>query len=119
MGKEGEEEKEDEDEEEEEEEEEEKEQVLVWGDAAPSLTEGMCGTMNCTECRESWFDGDASSKEYRCKDETEYRYTNMCNNNKRKKNDLCMTGDEFCHWSYPAGDPKKWKSEDAACRSIP
>lgn len=31
-----------------------------------------------------------------------------------------MTGDDqFCHWSYPADDKKKGKSEKAACRSVP
>ena len=31
-----------------------------------------------------------------------------------------MTGkDELCHWSFPADDPKKSKSDKAACRSIP
>jgi len=26
-------------------------EVLVWGDAAPSLTEGECASTNCSECR--------------------------------------------------------------------
>merc|ERR1719464_2228031 len=46
----------------------------------------------------------------------------LCNNKKLKKEgkNLCMTGDDqFCHWSFPADDKKKGKSEFAACRSVP
>jgi hypothetical protein len=25
----------------------------------------------------------------------------------------------MCHWSFPADDPKKGKSKQAACRSVP
>ena len=94
----------------------------MWGDAAPSLTSGLCDTTSCTECRESWYDSDPDAKEYRCKDETVFKYVNKCNNKKLKKEgkNLCMTGDDqFCHWSYPADDKKKGKSEFAACRSVP
>jgi len=39
---------------------------------------------------------------------------------KKEHLNLCMTGsDQLCHWSYPLDDPKKWKSDDAACRSVP
>ena len=49
-------------------------------------------------------------------------YRNKCGNGRLKKEhlNLCMTGsDELCHWSFPADDAKKGKSEKAACRSIP
>jgi len=42
----------------------------------------------------------------------------MCNKKKLKKGDLCME-EGLCHWSYPLDDPKKWKSDRAACRTIP
>jgi hypothetical protein len=94
----------------------------VWGEAAPDLTSGYCLDVNCTECRDSWYDNTPDAKSYRCKDETVFLYRNKCGKNKLKKEgkNLCMTGeDQLCHWSFPADDPKKGKSEKAACRSIP
>jgi len=94
----------------------------MWGEAAPSLTSGYCDTTSCSECRLSWYDSDPNAKEYRCKDDTVYKYTNKCGKKLLKKEgmNLCMTGDDqFCHMSFLAGDKKKNKSESAACRSIP
>jgi len=96
--------------------------TLVWGDAAPDLISGDCATVACAECRESWYDDNPDDKTYRCKDETVFAYRNKCGKKKLAKEgmDLCMTGeDQICHWSFPAGDKKKGKSEKAACRSVP
>ena len=103
-------------------EEEDEDEELVWGKAAPSLTAGECSETSCFECRESWFDSDPMTKEYRCKDETVYKFTNKCGKKTLKKEgmDLCMTGkDQHCFFSYPADDKKKGKSDKAACRSVP
>jgi len=36
---------------------------LVWGEVAPSLTSGLCDTVNnCSECRWSWYETDTDSK---------------------------------------------------------
>jgi len=96
---------------------------LVWGELAPSLTSGLCADVdnNCSECRQSWYDNDLTNVEFRCKDETVYRYLNKCKNNRLNKEELnlCMTEDKYCHWSYPANDSLKGKSPEAACRSVP
>merc|ERR1719510_540843 len=96
--------------------------MIMWGEAAPSLTSGYCDTTSCSECRLSWYDSDPNAKEYRCKDDTVYKYANKCGKKLLKKEgmNLCMTGDDqFCHMSFLANDKKKNKSESAACRSIP
>jgi len=58
---------------------------------------------------------------YRCRDVTVYKYGNKCNSEKLNiaGNNLCMTEDKYCHWSFPADDVDKKDSEKAACRSIP
>ena len=103
---------------------EEDNRVLVWGEAAPSLSAGQCADVHhCSECRQSWYDNDlVDSVDYRCKDDTVYMYRNKCKFNRLNKEglNLCMTGSEdYCHWSFPADDPLKGKSEEAACRTIP
>lgn len=94
---------------------------LAWGQAAPTLTSGECENVSCSECRWSWNAADETNGAYRCKDETVYQYRNKCGNTKLEGegNDLCMLEEEYCHWSFPAGDPLKNKSEHAACRSVP
>jgi hypothetical protein len=69
---------------------------LVWGEAAPDLTSGYCLDVNCTECRESWYENTPEAKSYRCKDETVFMYRNKCGKKKLKKEgmNLCMTGDD-------------------------
>jgi hypothetical protein len=115
-----------EDEEDEEDDEDDVDPVLMWGDAAPSLMSGYCDTTNCTECRESWYDDTPNDKAYRCKDETIFKYRNKCGKKRLRMEgkNKCMTGDEtgedqYCHWSFPADDKKKGKSEFAACRTVP
>jgi len=63
---------------------------LVWGELAPSLTSGLCADVdnNCSECRQSWYDNDLTNVEFRCKDETVYRYLNKCKNNRLNKEGL-------------------------------
>ena len=87
---------------------------IEWGDAAPTLTSGNCAE-DCTECRK-----DLSTDEFECKDTTVYKYKNLCNPKRLKKEgkeNLCMTGDQPCHWSFPADSNKN--SPDATCRTLP
>ena len=75
-----------------------KEGELNWGEAAPTLTSGLCSeSEHCSECRESWYGNDSDSPEYRCKDDTVYIYKHKCRAKqlaKYKGKNLCMTEDE-------------------------
>jgi len=44
----------------------------------------------------SWYESDPNAKEYRCKDDKVYKYTNKCGKKMLKKEgmNLCMTGDD-------------------------
>jgi hypothetical protein len=69
---------------------------LVWGEAAPNLTDGYCDDVNCTECRESWYEDTPEAKSYRCKDETIFAYRDKCLEETLKEEgmNLCMTGED-------------------------
>jgi len=46
----------------------------------------------------------------------EYYYAKPCN--ERQDQSLCTEGCD-CFVSWPADDPKKWRSDDKACRCLP
>ena len=66
---------------------------LVWGDVAPQLTSGLCGT-DCFECRQSWYDSTPNDKEFRCKDQREMKFFDKCFDWRKQQGDLCMSGED-------------------------
>jgi len=87
---------------------------LIIGDVAESLTD--CDDPFCTSCHEAWYSSDPSDTFFQCMDYRVFKYTNQCG--KKRKPNLCGPED-LCFWSFPPEDPKKWKSEEAACRPLP
>lgn len=88
---------------------------LIIGGPAERLD--MCED-GCTQCNDSWMSDDETFIFQTCTDWTVYRYGGKCG--KRLDQSLCNTGsDQYCHKSYPHGDPDKYSSIDAACRTVP
>ena len=87
--------------------------TLIEGGLADYVS--LCGE-GCTSCIETWWDNAVEDIIYKCVDETLYRYANRCGGNK----DLSLCGvEDYCHMSWPHGDPDKARSADAACRPVP
>lgn len=91
------------------------EDKLMIGDVADKID--RCDDPLCTACHETFWLSEPSEIAYQCTDYTRYKYSNQCNNWKNKDN-LCGPED-LCFRSWAADDPKKWKSEEAACRPLP
>jgi hypothetical protein len=89
---------------------------LVYGEPATTLTTGQCGD-DCTECRWSWWSNATDVVKARCVDTTVYKYGAICPDTWDRIK--CMSGaDQFCHKSYPHGDPDKMNSVNATCRTV-
>ena len=87
---------------------------LVYGGPADNIN--SCENAECTECVEAWYESDPTNVQYMCMDRTRFKYTYKCGN---KKDQSKCGSEDYCHWSYPEGDPRKKRSEEATCRPIP
>ncbi len=75
-----------------------------------------CRVDGCTECVEAYKEFKPNEIFLACKDKTQFRYRFKCGSSK----DQGRCGvDDYCHWSYPIGDPEKFRSDAAACRPVP
>jgi len=90
-------------------------EATIIGDVAESLE--YCADPFCTACHEAWYLSDPSEIHYQCMDYRRFKYSNLCNNWRRKEN-LCGSED-ICFRSFPEADAQKWKSDEAACRPLP
>lgn len=90
------------------------EPVEVIGDMSFSVNDCESG---CHECREAWMSDDADNVYASCQDARPMRYGQLCKSNANTK--MCSPGDDYCLKSYPYGDPARFKSRDAGCRSLP
>jgi len=86
---------------------------LIVEEVADSLD--MCSDKFCSACHMAHYSNRPDDRFPTCTDETRYKYTNECGN---KDSSMCGS-DDLCFRSWPFDDPKKWKSDEFACRPIP
>lgn len=90
---------------------------LVIGEITESIDE--CDDEFCSACHYSWYSDSVEDVFPTCTDYTHYKYSNVCKGRgKRFSKELCGEED-LCFKSYPSDDPKKWRSDDFACRPLP
>lgn len=93
------------------------EDVMVIGEVAESISD--CEDPLCSACHVAWYERTPGETFNTCTDYSQYKYTNVCNKRRMRKANRCGSDDEFCFWSWPPTDAKKWESDEAACRPLP
>jgi len=87
----------------------------VIGDVSMHLSDCDEG---CSECHDAWMSNDPENFYQVCTDWTVYRFGNPC---KIERHDIsrCSWNDVECLWSYDYSDPRKFRSDTKACRTVP
>jgi len=72
----------------------------------------------CFECYNAYMLYSPADVYQVCKETRAIKFGNKCPNNKKYNDERCNAEGQ-CLKSYPYEDPKKWRSRDTACRTVP
>ena len=86
----------------------------IIGDIADDLN--LCEE-GCHECYNAWMSNDESNVYQVCLEDRPMRFGRPCSSG--QDSSRCHSENAYCLNSFPYGDVDKYRSDDAACRTVP